>query len=134
MIRRVFVFSDMGFDQACKGEEPDYWSYKSYTEEYDSIHKRIQEKTAQKWETDYEVIKGKFQEKGYRKIPGIVFWNLRNSSATPVSAGENGVALLSGFSKNLLTLFWEEGGIMSPEDVMEMAISGEEYKQLVLFD
>ncbi|PIN10156.1 hypothetical protein CDL12_17256 [Handroanthus impetiginosus] len=128
MIKRLFVFSDMEFDQA----------------------------SASPWETDYMVIQRKFRKKGYKNVPEIVFWNLRDSSATPVTATENGVALVSGFSKNLLTLFLEEGGAIKPQDVsnlahgegvneessaemnpeatMEKAISGELYQELVVYD
>lgn len=124
MIKRVFVFSDMEFDVA----------------------------SVSPWETDYMVIQRKFREKGYRSVPEIVFWNLRDSSATPVTATQNGVALVSGFSKNLLTLFLEEGGNIktedvrnlsgedvkaessNPETVMESAISGELYQKLVVHD
>ncbi|KAL2463609.1 hypothetical protein Fot_53265 [Forsythia ovata] len=106
MIKRVFVFSDMEFDQA--SEKP--------------------------WETDYQAIQRKFREKGYQNVPEIVFWNLRDSRSTPVLANQSGVALVSGFSKNLLTMFLEGGGIVNPEEVMELAISGEEYKKLVVFD
>ncbi|KAK1395295.1 GPI inositol-deacylase PGAP1-like protein [Heracleum sosnowskyi] len=106
MIKRVFVFSDMEFDEAC-------------------LHP---------WETDYMVIQRKFREQGYKKVPDIVFWNLRDSSATPVKATQNGVALLSGFSKNLLTIFLEEAGQMNPETVMMAAISGDDYQKLVLYD
>ncbi|XP_073119490.1 uncharacterized protein [Henckelia pumila] len=128
MIKRLFVFSDMEFDQA----------------------------SVSPWETDYMVIQRKFREKGYKNVPEIVFWNLRDSSATPVSATQNGVALVSGFSKNLLTLFLEEGGKIRPEDAtelasddankassgeemnpeatMEAAISGDLYQKLVVYD
>ena len=126
MVKRVFVFSDMEFDQA--SENP--------------------------WETDYQVIERKFRDRGYEKVPEIVFWNLTHSSSTPVTAKQNGVALLGGFSKNLLTLFLEEGGEIKPEDVpetdgsdtaaagsglnpeetMEAAISGQEYQGLVVCD
>ncbi|XP_074347145.1 uncharacterized protein LOC141685974 [Apium graveolens] len=106
MIKRVFVFSDMEFDLA----------------------------SLRPWETDYMVIQRKFREKGYVKVPDIVFWNLSESSATPVKATEKGVALVSGFSKNLLTIFLEEGGDMNPEAVMKAAISGDDYEKLVLYD
>ncbi|XP_073025467.1 uncharacterized protein [Primulina eburnea] len=128
MIKRLFVFSDMEFDEA----------------------------SVSPWETDYMVIQRKFREKGYENVPEIVFWNLRDSSATPVTATQNGVALVSGFSKNLLTLFLEEGGEISPEDAsklasddgnkpspggemnpeatMEAAISGDLYQKLVVHD
>lgn len=107
MIKRLFVFSDMEFDQAS---------------------------ASRSWETDYQVIQRKFQNKGYHYVPEIVFWNLRNSKATPVPCDQPGVALVSGFSKNLVTIFLEEGGIVSPEAVMLDAISGEEYQKLVVYD
>lgn len=76
MIKKVFVFSAMEFDQA----------------------------SANPWETDYQTIVRKFTKKGYGNcVPQIVFWNLRESRATPVPANQKGVALVSGFSKNLLT-------------------------------
>ncbi|KAL8238569.1 hypothetical protein R6Q59_015136 [Mikania micrantha] len=122
MVKRVLVFSDMEFDQA----------------------------SSDPWETDYEAIVRKFKECGYEKVPEIVFWNLRDSASTPVTANQKGVALLSGFSKNLLTLFLEEGGAikqedipnktgdvkgdLNPEDTMEAAISGELYQKLVVCD
>uniref|UniRef100_A0A8I6Y9R5 Uncharacterized protein n=1 Tax=Hordeum vulgare subsp. vulgare TaxID=112509 RepID=A0A8I6Y9R5_HORVV len=52
MVRRVFVFSDMEFDQA----------------------------SAHPWETDYEAIVRKFSKAGYGSaVPEIVFWNLAYS-------------------------------------------------------
>lgn len=106
MLKRVFVFSDMEFDEASENA----------------------------WETDYQAIQRKFSEKGYNNVPEIVFWNLRDSRSTPVLENQNGVALVSGFSKNLLTMFLEGGGVVTPVDVMELAISGEEYQKLVVLD
>ncbi|KAI8526777.1 hypothetical protein RHMOL_Rhmol12G0022500 [Rhododendron molle] len=107
MIKRVFVFSDMEFGQV----------------------------SARPWETDYQAIVRKFGEKGYgSSVPEIVFWNLRDSRATPVAGNQKGVALVSGFSKNLMTVFLEESGALNPEAVMEVAISGEKYKKLIVLD
>ncbi|KAH7856846.1 hypothetical protein Vadar_006172 [Vaccinium darrowii] len=106
MIKRLFVFSDMEFDQA----------------------------SLNPWETDYEAICRKFNESGYKEVPEIVFWNLRNSKATPVPSHQKGVALVSGFSKNLLKVFLEKSGDLNPEITMEWAISGEEYNKLVIVD
>ncbi|CAN1294567.1 Uncharacterized protein L728 [Linum perenne] len=105
LIKRVFVFSDMEFHQASR-----IYNY------------------------GYGAIQRKFGEKGYKKVPEIVFWNLRDSRATPVTGTENGVAMVSGFSKNLLTMFMDGGGIVNPEDVMGLAIGGEDYKKLVVHD
>ncbi|XP_074352236.1 uncharacterized protein LOC141691394 [Apium graveolens] len=108
MIKRVFVFSDMEFYQVTN--------------------------QSNQWETDYQAITRKFSEKGY-SVPEIVFWNVRNSRATPVVANQQGVALVSGYSKNLMTLFLEDGGAeLNPEKFMQKAIAGEEYSELVVLD
>ncbi|GJM97823.1 hypothetical protein PR202_ga14779 [Eleusine coracana subsp. coracana] len=107
MVRKVFVFSDMEFDKA----------------------------SVRPWETDYEAITRKFTEAGYgAAVPEIVFWNLRDSRSVPVTAQQKGVALVSGFSKNMVKLFLDGDGIVSPRVIMEKAISGPEYEKLVVFD
>ncbi|KAI3862545.1 hypothetical protein MKX03_037649 [Papaver bracteatum] len=68
------------------------------------------------WETDYEAICRKYK---------------RDSKATPVVSNQKGVALVSGFSKNLVKLFLEGANDMT---VMERAISGEAYSKLVVID
>ncbi|KAI9169383.1 hypothetical protein LWI28_011529 [Acer negundo] len=107
MIKRLFVFSDMEFDQA----------------------------SLNPWETDYQAIVRKYTEKGYGSVvPQIVFWNLRDSIATPVMGKQQGVALVSGFSKNLIKLFLNNDGDIDPEIIMEAAISRKEYQKLVVVD
>ncbi|KAL8470006.1 hypothetical protein ACS0TY_032757 [Phlomoides rotata] len=122
MVKRVFVFSDMGF---------------GIRFEISCDH------------SDYEEIEKKFRENGYGDcVPEIVFWNLSGSKAspeddsrrgtcmaTPVLRNQPGVALVSGYSTNLMSLFLEENGeILDPEAVMEAAISGEEYQRLLVVD
>ncbi|KAI4344880.1 hypothetical protein L6164_012064 [Bauhinia variegata] len=158
MIKRVFVFSDMEFDQACSltsrhnsmisskflkmaEEETENSSDRDNdaleeTQNFDNDNLKETQNfdfTAE-WETDYKVIQRKYMEKGFSNVPEIVFWNLRNSSSTPVGARQNGVAMVSGFSKNIMTLFLEEGGIVNPEQVMGLAVSGAEYKKLAVYD
>ncbi|KAI3958103.1 hypothetical protein MKW98_020745 [Papaver atlanticum] len=116
MIKRLFVFSDMEFKEA------------SYSSHRQSGKRAV-------WETDYQVIQKKFRAKGYMNVPEIVFWNLRESSSTPVLSQQKGVAMLSGYSKNLVKLFLEgDIGELFPVRMMEKAISGEEYNQLVVVD
>ncbi|KAF8658461.1 hypothetical protein HU200_058913 [Digitaria exilis] len=104
MIRTVFVFSDMEFDEA----------------------------STSPWETDYEVICRKFQDAGYGDVvPQMVFWNLRDSHSTPVTSTQPGVAMVSGFAKNFVKLFLNDG-VVNPEAVMEAAIAGEEYQKLAV--
>ncbi|CAI0457977.1 unnamed protein product [Linum tenue] len=124
LIKRVFVFSDMEFHQAYANPYPHrhYAPYGGHFPIYGGGG------------GGFGGSERKFGEKGYSRVPEIVFWNLRDSSATPVVGTQNGVALVSGFSKNLLTMFMDGGGIVNPEDVMGLAIAGEEYKKLVVFD
>ncbi|KAM5571115.1 hypothetical protein ABKV19_011635 [Rosa sericea] len=124
MIKRVFVFSDMEFDKASGHRGYGYGYYGREDNE------------PQSWETDYEVIQRKYKENGYGDaVPQIVFWNLRDSGSTPVTATTPGVALLSGFSKNALKMFLNDDiEQIQPDIVMEAAISGEEYQRLVLVD
>ncbi|KAI3891770.1 hypothetical protein MKX03_020908 [Papaver bracteatum] len=120
MIKRLFVFSDMEFNEASYGGYFGYLSGKN---------------AAKVWETDYQKIQKKFRAKGYMNVPEIVFWNLRESISTPVLSHQKGVAMLSGYSKNLVKLFLEgDIGELNPIRVMEKAISGEEYNQLVVVD
>ncbi|CAH2072869.1 unnamed protein product [Thlaspi arvense] len=109
MVKRVFVFSDMEFDQASGSSKG--------------------------WETDYQAIARKYRKKGYGDVvPEIVFWNLRHSRSTPVTASEKGVALVSGFSKNLIKMFLDNDGEIDPMKIMEAVISGAEYNKLVVID
>ncbi|RLN11592.1 hypothetical protein C2845_PM09G20190 [Panicum miliaceum] len=112
MVKKVFVFSDMEFDQA----------------------------SSNPWETDYEAITRKFTEAGYGEaIPEIVFWNLRDSRSVPVTSEQKGVALVSGYSKNTIKLFLDGEEVVpdkipTPREVMDKAISWPEYEKLVVFD
>lgn len=92
MVKRLFVFSDMQFDSACRS--------------WDS--------------TTYEIIKAKYQEAGY-EMPEIVFWNLAGGRAgfgagnsfgdptapKPVTVEENGTSMVSGYSQATLKVFLE---------------------------
>ncbi|KAF7060149.1 LOW QUALITY PROTEIN: hypothetical protein CFC21_066961 [Triticum aestivum] len=107
MIRTVFVYSDMEFNMA----------------------------SGPSWETDYEVICEKFRAAGYGDVvPQIVFWNLRDSSSMPVTSTQPGVAIVSGFSKNILKIFLQNDGVVNPEAIMMQAIAGDEYQKLAVFD
>jgi hypothetical protein len=91
MIKRLFVFSDMQFDQ-CSAPS----------------------RQAAKWKTNHDVIEKEYKKAGY-EVPQIVYWNLADSLKTvPVTGQQKGVALMSGFSPALLKVFmgeeeaWEE--------------------------
>ncbi|KAI3833296.1 hypothetical protein MKW98_006395 [Papaver atlanticum] len=111
MIKLLFVFSDMEFNQASGKSHHSYYSYYGQS--------RLVQATT--WETDYQVIQDKYRMSGYMNVPEIVFWNLRDSRSTPVLGQQKGVALVSGFSKNLLKLFLEGSDLseITPIRVME---------------
>jgi hypothetical protein len=65
----------------------------------------------------------------------VVFWNVGASKASmPVVAAQEGAALVSGYSKNLVRLFLEADGELTPAAVVADAISGPEYDALEVFD
>ncbi|KQK19864.1 uncharacterized protein LOC100845451 [Brachypodium distachyon] len=123
MIKTVFVYSDMEFDKASGRGGGHYYGY---------YGARPQQGT---WETDYKVICKKFSDAGYGyAVPQIVFWNLRDSKSTPVTSTQPGVAMVSGFSKNMLKIFLQNDGVINPEAIMNQAIAGDEYQKLAIFD
>ncbi|KAG8926099.1 hypothetical protein FRC01_009331 [Tulasnella sp. 417] len=98
MVKKLFVFSDMQFDEARSNSE---------------------------WETNHQNITRVFGEAGY-EVPEIVYWNLQGEvGAKPVTKDTPGVAMLSGFSGNMLKLFMEGADELEvaeekkPEDNME---------------
>uniref|UniRef100_A0A8I6XEM3 Uncharacterized protein n=1 Tax=Hordeum vulgare subsp. vulgare TaxID=112509 RepID=A0A8I6XEM3_HORVV len=102
MVRRVFVVSDMEFDGWTGGEA---------------------------WVSEHEAIRKRFAAEGFA-APEVVFWNVGTSkAASPVVAAQAGVALVSGYSKNLVRLFLEADGVLTPS-----AISGPEYDALEVLD
>ncbi|CAO1942174.1 unnamed protein product [Urochloa humidicola] len=108
MVKRVFVLSDMDFDG---------WAGPPAA-----------------WDTEYQDICSRFSDEGFA-APEVVFWNLGTSKASmPVVAAQEGAALVSGFSKNLVRLFLEADGNLTPAAVMADAISGPEYDVLEVFD
>ncbi|CAI5488156.1 unnamed protein product [Closterium sp. Naga37s-1] len=111
MVQRLYVFSNMQFDEAGRASGAD-------------------------WETDHQEIVCKYAAAGY-PVPQIVYWNLRgdsSQSSTPVAASEDGVALVSGFSKGMLLAAVLEGKEMSPMIVLEEAIKGKLFELIQVVD
>ncbi|KAH9842443.1 uncharacterized protein C8Q71DRAFT_793946 [Rhodofomes roseus] len=100
MIKTLFVFSDMQFDEAS---------------------------TAQPgaWETNHDAIERAYKEAGY-EVPQIVYWDLAahpgpGMTAIPVTADRKGVALMNGFSPALLKVFMGEA---DAEEIVEEVEDG----------
>ncbi|QRV79638.1 hypothetical protein RhiJN_07653 [Ceratobasidium sp. AG-Ba] len=83
MVKRLFVFSDMQFDQ--------------------SLTRRSNEG----WETSHDRIVKAYEQAGY-EAPEIVYWNLQGNTTKPVLQDTPGTSLLTGFSANMMKLFMEE--------------------------
>ena len=102
MIKKIFVFTDMQFDNAKTG--PDYG-------------------------TGYEHVKDMYTKAGYQ-IPQIIFWNLRDTRTSfPVRKDTPGVALMSGFSAEMLKFFLDDKE-MTPYSMMIEAVKN--YKVIVV--
>ncbi|KLU85417.1 hypothetical protein MAPG_04443 [Magnaporthiopsis poae ATCC 64411] len=99
MVKRVFVFSDMQFNEA--------------------------ESDQDRWSTSFERISKLYEAAGY-EMPELVFWNLAGGRAgvtgfgdptapKPVTADTEGTALVSGYSQGMLKVFLDGGGFEDPE-------------------
>ncbi len=77
MVDTLFIFTDMQFNQAGGRKN--------------------------NWESTFQYAKKSFADKGYQ-LPRIICWNLRTSSSKslPLEKNEEGYAMLSGFSSELL--------------------------------
>ncbi|XP_057368806.1 uncharacterized protein LOC130689883 [Daphnia carinata] len=106
MVKTLFIFSDMEFDD-CGGD---------------------------KYETDFQLIKRKFEQEHY-PLPAIVFWNLRGhgNRSKPVTKDEKNVALVSGFSGQMMKTFLESGQFDSPYLAMLKTL-GNTYDHLKVID
>lgn len=86
MVKRLFVFSDMQFDE-CAGSAG-----------------------AGKWETNYDYIAAAYGRAGY-EMPQIVYWDLAAATGNrtvEVEGTRKGVAMMNGFSPAMLKVFMGE--------------------------
>ncbi|KAA8614641.1 repeatdomain containing protein [Pyrenophora tritici-repentis] len=99
MVKQIFVFSDMQFDQAG---------------------------TPDRWTTSYDRIKKKYAEAGY-EMPRLIFWNLAaDSTDKPTTMDDVDTALVSGYSQGMLKVFLESGAFEDEEFVEEVEVEGDD--------
>ena len=67
--------------------------------------------------------------KPYRTTPRIIFWNLRVTTGSPVSASTENVQLISGFSPSLLESFMN-GDDVTPEGLYRLVLDDKLYDPL----
>ncbi|KAH9930860.1 uncharacterized protein B0H18DRAFT_1116569 [Fomitopsis serialis] len=144
MIKILFVFSDMQFDEATETTAADAHRSRGVTT---------------KWETNHDAIERAYKEAGY-EVPRIVYWDLAQHNeagmpAIPVTADRKGVALMNGFSPALLKVFMGEADVddvaievdakpqqeevvgqddFDPLSVMQKAVSSKSFDGLVVLD
>ncbi|KAI4294350.1 hypothetical protein K525DRAFT_290925 [Schizophyllum commune Loenen D] len=121
MIKRIFVFPDMQFDEA-SGQK--------------------------NWDTNYDAIARAYEEAGY-DVPEIVFWDLSMGTqrSVEVEAKRKGVALMNGFTAGLMKVFLgdekegkgEEGWVavkeeFNPVNVMNKALGKRCFDGLIVMD
>lgn len=104
MVKRVFIFSDMQFNQA--------------------------EEDTGLWSSSYERISAKYEEAGY-EMPELIYWNLAGGGSggvapKPVTADTPGTAMVSGYSQGMLKVFLEDGSFENPEEVVDEEVEGED--------
>ena len=76
----------------------------------------------------FTAIAEKFRRHGYQ-LPRLVFWNVMNRSMTiPVTENENGVALVSGFSPNIIKMILSQK--TDPFDVLLEQLNSERYVKI----
>ncbi|KAH4110963.1 hypothetical protein HBH46_000370 [Parastagonospora nodorum] len=100
MVKQVFVFSDMQFDQA--------------------------DSRTDRWSSAFSRIKAKYANAGY-VMPRLIFWNLAASATgKPTTMDDGDTCLVSGYSQGMLRAFLEEGAFELGEEEVEVEIEGED--------
>ena len=103
MPTKLIILSDMEFDQACGSR-----AYRS------------------QGSTNFQEIERKYAQAGYKR-PDIIFWNLNAREGNcPVTSGEAGTALVSGFSPSLMRSILS-GKNVTPYDIMLETIGVSRY-------
>lgn len=75
--------------------------------------------------TNFEAIEKMYAASGYTR-PQIVFWNVNGSSSDfPVSVGDHGTALISGFSPSVMKAVLEGDDSFSPYGIMRKSLDSD---------
>ena len=137
MVETLFIFSDMQFDIATRANAAMMMRGSSDDSNDDDDDDDDDGALAQT-ETNFKVAQAEFEKHGY-KLPKIVFWNLQGdgNDSMPVTHNEQGVALVAGFSGQLLKLFMAGASELDKFDaftIMKEAIAAERYNNWKVVD
>ena len=81
-------------------------------------------------ETLFQTIKARFNEAGY-KMPRLIFWNVNSrTNVIPVKENELGIALVSGFSVNVVKMVMS--GKLDPYEVLVERLMSPRYECITL--
>ena len=107
MPQNILIISDMEFDSCATCGNNSGWNY-------NRPNQRL-----------FEVIAKKYAAAGY-KLPRLVFWNVNSRTGTiPVKENELGVALVSGFSVNVVKMVMS--GKLDPFECLLETLNSERY-------
>ncbi|KAF9608310.1 hypothetical protein IFM89_008932 [Coptis chinensis] len=106
MVKKVFVFSDMEFDEASPNA----------------------------LETDYEAIIRKFSGEGMVRLYRTLFSGISRFKIHTIAWQHKKELHLLVDIQKLVNVVPGDDGQLNPRLIMESAISGEEYKKLAVFD
>ncbi|EUC38847.1 hypothetical protein COCCADRAFT_32203 [Bipolaris zeicola 26-R-13] len=99
MVKQVFVFSDMQFNEAYGAES--------------------------RWTSSFQRVKEAYAEAGY-EVPHLIFWNLAgNSTSKPATMDDANTSLVSGYSQGMLRLFLETGAFDDDHEIEEVEVGVE---------
>ena len=135
MIGTLFIFSDMQFDVAMRAHAELIMSSDSSDGDSDNSNDD-NDGTKACTETNFKLAQAEFKKHGYQ-LPKIVFWNLQGNGSIPVTHNEQGVALVAGFSGQLLKLFMAGASELDRFDafaIMKEAIATERYSNWQVVD
>jgi len=100
--KTILIISDMEFDGATSGRRD---------------------------KTLFQEIKAKFKANNY-EVPRCVFWNVSSRTNTiPMQKHENGVALVSGFSVQILKMV--NSGKLDPFEILKEVLESDRYKKII---
>ncbi|KAJ8074428.1 hypothetical protein PM082_015329 [Marasmius tenuissimus] len=137
MVKRLFVFSDMQFDEA-----------RTLSHEVSRSQSWAEVNQADEWKTNHDVVKAHYERAEY-DIPEIIYWDLASYGTVEVDGEREGVAMMNGSSPNLLKVFMGEGvdaegdalgqkekvkEVFNPINVMKKAVMKECFDGLVVVD
>lgn len=126
MVKRIFVFSDMQFNAANPCLNTSWSGPNGQGARRDDA-----------FSSSYERIQDRYREAGY-EMPELIFWNLAGGRSgyvgarygsgdpvapKPVTATEQGTALVSGYSQGMLKVFLDNGSFREEEGQEEIVQS-----------